>query len=86
MEAGGAITDERGQRFEQELEILQACVMKDKTNIPQGLRNLDEGNLTFPKSEMISWLKSVDREVRQFATDTNLRTSTIRNFQNCART
>ena len=39
----GAITDERRQHFEQELEILQGCVMRDKTNIPQCLRNLDEG-------------------------------------------
>jgi len=69
----GAITDERRQRFEQELEILQGCVMKDKTNLPAPLRNLDEGNLTFPKPELIHWLKSVDCEVRTFATDANLR-------------
>ena len=59
--------------MEQELEILQQLVMKDKSAISSSLKNLDEGNLVFPRAEMITFLRSVDNEVREFATDSNLR-------------
>lgn len=59
--------------MERELEILQELVMLDKSNISESLKNLDEGNLTFPRKELIPFLKSVDNEVRAFATDVNLR-------------
>ena len=36
--------------MEQELEILQQLVMKDKSVISSSLRNLDEGNLVFPRA------------------------------------
>jgi len=58
--------------MEQELEILQQLVMKDKSAISSSLKNLDEGNLMFPRAEMITFLRSVDNEVREFATDSHL--------------
>lgn len=47
--------------------------MKDKSDITSSLKNLDEGNLIFPRAELIPFLRSVDNEVREFATDSNLR-------------
>ena len=47
--------------------------MKDKSNIPESLKTLDEGNLKFPRTELLSFLKSVDNEVREFATDSSVR-------------
>ena len=47
--------------------------MKDKSDISSSLKNLDEGNLVFLRGEMITFLRSVDDEVREFATDSNLR-------------
>jgi len=46
--------------------------MKDKSHISSSLINLDEGNLIFPRAELIPFLRSVDNEVREFATDSNL--------------
>ena len=56
-----------------ELQILRELLMKDKSNIPESLKTLDEGNLKFPRTELLSFLRSVDNEVREFATDSNLR-------------
>jgi len=56
-----------------ELEILRDLVVKDKSVIPSSLKSLDEGNLIFPRIELLSFLRSVDNEVREFATDSNLK-------------
>ena len=69
----GDLSKQRKPVMEQELEILQQLVMKDKSDISSSLKNLDEGNLVFPRDEMITFLRSVDDEVREFATDSNLR-------------
>lgn len=58
--------------MEKELTLLQELLMKDKSDIPSSLKNLDEGNLIFSRVEMIQFLRSVDNEVREFATDSNL--------------
>ena len=48
--------------------------MKDKSDISSSLINLDEGNLIFQRAELIiPFLRSVDDEDREFATDSNLR-------------
>ena len=47
--------------------------MKDKSGLSSSLKNLDEGNLTFPREELIPFLRLVDKEVREFSTDSNLR-------------
>ena len=67
------LSKKRKPVLEKELEILRELVMKDKSDISNGLKNLDEGNLTFPRAELIPFLRSVDREVREHATDSNLR-------------
>ena len=56
-----------------ELQILEGLVMKDKSGISESLKNLDKGKLTFPRGELITFLHSVDDEVREFTTDNNLR-------------
>ena len=40
-------------------------VLNDKSDISDSLKNLDERNLTFPRAELIPFLRSVDREVRE---------------------
>ena len=69
----GELSKKRKPILQKELEILRELVMKDKSNIPGSLKNLDEGNLTFPRVELIPFLRSVDREVREYATDANFR-------------
>ena len=63
----------RRASIEEELKIVECLILKDKSSISEHLKNLDEGNLTFPKHELLPWLRSVDTEVRQFATDSNLK-------------
>ena len=69
----GELSGERKPVMTKELQILRELVMKDKSNIPESLKTLDEGNLKFPRTELLSFLRSVDNEVREFATDSNLR-------------
>ena len=69
----GDLSKQRKPVMEQELQILKHLVRKDKSDISSSLKNLDEGNLVFPRDEMITFLRSVDDEVREFATDSNLR-------------
>ena len=47
-------------------------IMTDKSSISHSLKNLDEGNLLFPRMELLPFLKEVDNNVREFATDANL--------------
>lgn len=67
------LSDKRKPVMQKELEILRELLMKDKSNIPASLKTLDEGNLKFPRTELLPFSKSVDNEVREFATDSNLR-------------
>ena len=69
----GYLSKQRKPVMEQELEIFQQLVMKDKLDISLSLKNLDEGNLVFPRDKTITFLQSVDDEVQEFATDSNLR-------------
>ena len=82
----GDLSKQRKPVMEQELEILQQLVMKDKSDISPGLKNLDEGNLVFPGDEMITFLRSVDDEVREFATDSNLRRYPSKFLSMCQKT
>ena len=56
-----------------ELEILRDLVAKDKSDIPSSLKSLDEGNLIFPRIKLLPFLRSVDNEGHEFATDCNLK-------------
>ena len=68
----GKVSKERRPVMEKELQVLDKLTMKDKSGISQSLKNLDEGNLTFPRIELLPFLKEVDNNVREFATDANL--------------
>ena len=53
--------------------LICELILKDKSDISNSLKNLHEGNLTFPRAELIPFLRSVDREVDEYATDSNLK-------------
>lgn len=67
------LSDQSKVSMKKELEILDKLIMIDKSGISVGLKNLDEGRLTFPRKELLPFLKSVDSEVCDFANDTNLK-------------
>ena len=67
------VADEKKATMELELATLQELTMKDKSKIPSSLRNLDEGNLVFPRNEVIPFLRQVDDNVREFTCDSNLK-------------
>ena len=69
----GELSNKRRPIMIKELEILRDLVLKDKSVIPSSLKSLDEGNLIFPRIELLSFLRSVDNEVSEFATDSNLK-------------
>ena len=45
----------RRASIEEELKIVDCHILKDKSSISENLKNLDEGNLTFPKHELLPW-------------------------------
>ena len=71
----GRMTASKQRRplLESEIKILQACTMKDKSNLSPHLKRLDEGNLTFPRVELIPFIREVDLQVRDFCNDANFR-------------
>lgn len=69
----GELSDQRKPIMTKELQILREPLLEDKTNIAASLKTLDEGNLKFPKTELLPFLRSVDNEVCEFAMDSNLR-------------
>ena len=66
------ILSERRLIMKIELELVEELTMKDKYKIPHSLRNLDEGNLIFPRAQLLSFLKKVDDNVREFTSYSNL--------------
>ena len=69
----GRVSRERKGIMELELDLLQDLTMKDKSSLSPGLQNLDEGNLVFPRTELIPFLRHVDDNVREFTCDSNLK-------------
>ena len=59
--------------MELELDLLQDLTMEDKSSLSPNLQNLDEGNLVFPRTELIPFLRHVDNNVREFTCDSNLK-------------
>ncbi|KAJ7374192.1 hypothetical protein OS493_007265 [Desmophyllum pertusum] len=66
------LSSQRQPIMELELALLEELTMKDKSSVPQSLKNLDEGNLVFPRTELLPFLKQVDNNVREFTCDSNL--------------
>ena len=61
---------------------------KANYGLSTSLKTLDEGNLTFPREELIPFLFSVDKEVREFSTDSNFRkyqSKFLHMCQNCVK-
>ena len=54
----GELSNQRKPIMTKELQILHELLLKDKTNIPASLKTLDEGNLKFPKTELLPFLRS----------------------------
>ena len=69
----GKVSVNRRAAMVLELELLKELTMKDKSLISPSLQNLDEGNLVFPRTELISFLRQVDDNVREFTSDSNLK-------------
>ena len=69
----GKVSRERKEIMQLELALLQDLTMKDKSILSQSMQNLDEGNLVFPKTELIPFLRRVDENVREFTCDANLK-------------
>jgi len=53
--------------------LLQDLTMDKKSSLSLSLQNLDEGNLVFPRTELIPFLRHVDNNVREFTCDGNLK-------------
>ena len=53
----GKVSTERRLIMEKELDLLNTLVMKDKSSISVSLKNLDEGNLIFPRIELVPFFK-----------------------------
>lgn len=68
----GKVSSERRPVMEKEMDVLNTLVMKDKSSLSSSLKNLDEGNLIFPRIELLPFLKQVDKNVREFTSDANL--------------
>lgn len=68
----GKVSSERRPVMEKEMDVLNTLVMKDKSSLSSSLKNLDEGNLIFPRIELLPFLKEVDKNVREFTSDANL--------------
>ena len=49
----GKVSSERRPVMEKELDLLNNLVMKDKSSVSQSLKNLDEGNLIFPRINLL---------------------------------
>ena len=49
----GELSDERKPIMEKELRIFRELVMKDKSSITESLKTLDEGNLKFPRIQLL---------------------------------
>lgn len=57
--------------MEKEMDVLNVLVLKDKFLIFLSFKNLDEGNFIFLRIEFFSFLKEVDKYVREFILDVN---------------
>lgn len=69
----GKVSRDRKGIMELELDLLQDLTMEDKSSLSLSLQNLDEGNLVFPRTELIPFLRHVDDNVREFTSDSNLK-------------
>ena len=67
------VSRERKGIMELKLNLLQDLTMEDKSSLSLSLQNLDEGNLVFPRNELLPFLRHVDDNIREFTCDSNLK-------------
>ena len=61
------VTDRHKEELENELEVLYAMKMNDKSSLPSELKeHLDEGGLYFLKEDFISFVQFADNCTRRF--------------------
>ena len=58
-------TDMQRDKLSQEITVLQAMNMKDKTNLPQYLQYRDRGFMYFPDFSFIPFLRTIDETVKE---------------------
>lgn len=70
------VTDRHKEELENELEVLFAMKMNDKSSLPSELKeHLDEGGLYFLKEEFISFVQFADNCTRRLTTERRFRRS-----------
>ena len=64
-------------KLSQEITILQAMVMKDKSNLPHYLKYRDRGFMYFPDISFVPFLQSIHKTVRRVVSISSLEEDTI---------
>ena len=67
------ITPESRSKMETELSLLVQLKETDKSHLPEALKLLDEGNLTFVKKEFLDFVREADLNIREFVNERRLK-------------
>ena len=59
--------------MELELDILEKLKESDKNGLPQALKLLDEGNLTFVKKDFLNFVRDADLTIREYVNERKLK-------------
>ena len=70
-------TDMQRDKLSQEITILQAMVMKDKSNLPHYLKYRDRGFMYFPDVSFVPFLQMIHETIRQVVSISSLEENTI---------
>ena len=70
-------THSRSQ-MQSDLEFLIKLKETDKSHLPDALKILDEGHLTFVKKEFLNFVREADLNIRGYAENTNIFTLVYR--------
>ena len=70
-------TDMQRDKLLQEITILQAMVIKDKSNLPQYLKYPDRGFMYFPDVTFVPFLQSIHETVMRVVSISSLEEDTI---------
>ena len=70
-------TDMQRDKLSQEITMLQAMVMKDKSNLPHYLKYRDRGFMYFPDVSFVPFLQSIHETVRRVVSINSLEEDTI---------
>ena len=66
------MTSQSRVEVEFELEILDKLKESDKNSLPQALKLLDEGNLTFVKKDFVNFVRDADLTIREYVNEKKL--------------